>query len=74
MAAYEAGTFLFPQGTKQKNIALTKNFISPITVSLTATNKNINVYLTEVTNNYFIVEKNTSDEVSVTYVVIESES
>jgi hypothetical protein len=74
MAAYEAGTFLFPQGVKQKNIALTKNFINPITVSLTSTNKNINVYLTDVTNNYFIVEKNTSDEVSVSYVVIESES
>lgn len=73
MTGYEVGSFLFEANQTQKTINLIETYNNPITVSLTALGSNINVYLTDVANNYFVVEKNIADEVTVKYVVIESE-
>lgn len=73
MAIYEVGSFLFEANQNQKTINLTKTYSRPITVTLTPVNKNINIYLTDISNNYFVVEKNFSSEVNIKYVVIESE-
>lgn len=73
MSGYEVGSFLFEANQTQKTINLIETYNNPITVSLTALGSNINVYLTDVANNYFVVEKNIADEVTVKYVVIESE-
>lgn len=73
MAGYEVGSFFFEAGQNQKTVNLEESYNNPITVTLTTMGSNISVYLTDVANNYFVVEKNTVDAVTVKYVVIESE-
>jgi hypothetical protein len=73
MAIYEVGSFLFEANQNQKTISLSRTYNNPITVTLTPVNENINIYLTDIANNYFVVEKNFSSEVNIKYVVIESE-
>lgn len=73
MAIYEVGSFLFEANQSQKTVSLSKTYNNPITVTLTPVNENINIYLTDIANNYFVVEKNFSSEVNIKYVVIESE-
>lgn len=73
MAIYEVGSFLFEANQNQKTVSLSKTYNNPITVTLTPVNENINIYLTDIANNYFVVEKNFSSEVNIKYVVIESE-
>jgi hypothetical protein len=74
MSNFEHGSFLFESGITQKTINFNNNYNNPVVIKITPINKNINVYLTDVQNNYFIIEKNTQDEVNINYVVIESES
>lgn len=73
MANNEVGTFTFESNVMQKTINLQESYTNQIIVKLTPT-KNISVYLTDVQNSYFIVEKNTNEELEVNYIVIESES
>jgi len=73
MANNEVGTFTFESNVMQKTINLQESYTNQIVVKLTPT-KNISVYLTDVQNSYFIVEKNTNEELEVNYIVIESES
>ena len=73
MSNFENGRFTFEENSTQKTINLTKQFANPVVVKVTPVNKNINIYLTDVQNNYFILEKNTNEEVIVNYLVIESE-
>ena len=73
MAKSEVGKFTFDENLLQKTINLQENYTNEIVIKLT-TNKNVNIYLTDVQNNYFIVEKNTNEEIEVNYIVIESES
>lgn len=68
----EVGNFTFNVNEKQKTVTLTESFANPIVVKLTPL-KNINVYLTDVQNSYFVAEKNTNEELEVNYIVIESE-
>ena len=53
---------------------LTNNYTNQIVVKLSPVNKNINVYLSDVQNSYFVAAKSSSEQVEVNYVVIESES
>lgn len=73
MSNFENGRVTFEENSTQKTINLTKQFTNPVVVKVTPINENINIYLTDVQNNYFIIEKNTSEEVIVNYIVIESE-
>ena len=73
MSKSEVGKFTFDENLQQKTINLQENYTNQIVVKLT-TNKNVNIYLTDVQNNYFIVEKNTNEEIEVNYIVIESDS
>lgn len=73
MANNEVGTFTFESNVMQKTINLQESYTNQIVVKLTPA-KNISVYLTDVQNSYFIVEKNTNEELEVNYIVIESES
>jgi hypothetical protein len=73
MANNEVGTFTFESNVMQKTVNLQESYTNQIVVKLTPT-KNISVYLTDVQNSYFIVEKNTNEELEVNYIVIESES
>lgn len=73
MSKSEVGKFTFDENLLQKTINLQESYANQIVVKLT-TNKNVNIYLTDVQNNYFIVEKNTNEEIEVNYIVIESDS
>jgi len=71
--SFEIGTFEFLSGETTKTVNLTETYsLSPV-VNIT-NNKNINIYLTDIQNNYFIVEKNSEESATVYYVVIESDS
>ena len=74
MSNYENGRFTFEPNTHEQTINLTNNYTNQIVVKLSPVNKNINVYLSDVQNNYFVAAKSSNEQVEVNYVVIESES
>jgi len=74
MPNIENNKFTFEYGAYEKTINLSKNYSNRITVKVTPINENINLYLTDVQNNYFTVAKNSIEELDVNYVVIESDS
>tara|TARA_B100001057_G_scaffold419021_1_gene438605 strand:- start:2945 stop:3169 length:225 start_codon:yes stop_codon:yes gene_type:complete len=74
MSNYENGRFIIESDAHEKTISLTNNYTNQIVVKLSPVNKNINVYLSDVQNNYFVAAKSSSEQVEVNYVVIESES
>ena len=74
MASSENGSFLFDAGTQQKTINLNNTYVNNIVIKITPVNSNINIYLTDVQNNYFIVEKSSNESVTVNYIVIESDT
>lgn len=73
MPIHEAGKFTFDQNLKQKTINLSNTYQNQIVIKVTPVGENINLYLTDVQNNYFIIEKNTFEEVVVNYIVLESD-
>ena len=73
MSIYEAGKFTFDQNLKQKTVNLNNTYQNQIVIKVTPVGENINLYLTDVQNNYFIIEKNTFEEVVVNYIVLESD-
>lgn len=74
MSNYEHGTFTFLQNTTEKRVDLSRSYDNQIVIKVTPINKNINIYLKDVQNNYFTIEKNSNEEVDVSYIVIESDS
>lgn len=73
MAKSEVGSFTFESNIMQKTINFQETFTNNVVIKLTTT-QNINVYLTDVQNSYFKIEKNTNEELEVNYIAIESES
>lgn len=69
---YEHGSFIFDQGLKEKNISLNEEYTNSKVIKLTP-NKNINIYIKEIQATQFTVSKNVDEEVTVNYIVIESE-
>lgn len=69
---YEHGRFIFDQGLKEKNISLVEEYTNSKVIKLTP-NKNINIYIKEIQATQFTVSKNVDEEVTVNYIVIESE-
>ena len=69
---YEHGRFIFDQGLKEKNISLVEEYTNSKVIKLTP-NKNINIYIKEIQASQFTVSKNVDEEVTVNYIVIESE-
>lgn len=74
MSNYEHGTFTFLQNVTEKRVDLSRSYDNQIVIKVTPINKNVNIYLKDVQNNYFTVEKNSNEEVDVSYIVIESDS
>ena len=73
MSNYEHGKFTIEQDTYDKTVYLNNNYNNEIVVKLSPINKNINVYLSDVQNNYFVASKSSNEVIEVSYVVIESE-
>jgi|13_taG_2_1085334.scaffolds.fasta_scaffold80926_3 hypothetical protein len=69
---YEHGKFIFDQGLKEKSIDLTEEYTNSKVIKLTPS-KNINIYIKEIQATQFTVSKNVDEEVTVNYIVIESE-
>lgn len=74
MAVYEVGKFIFLSSEQEKTINLNNSYSNQLVIKLTPQNSNVNLYLSDVQNNYFTVKKNSNEEVNVNYIVIESES
>jgi len=73
MSNYEHGKFTIEQDSYDKTVYLNNSYSNEIVVKLSPINKNINVYLSDVQNNYFVASKSSSETIEVNYVVIESE-
>jgi len=69
---HEHGSFVFDQGQKEKTISFVEQYTNSKVIKLTP-NKNINIYIKEIQETQFIVNKNVDEEVTVNYIVIESE-
>lgn len=67
------GTISFAEGENEKTVTFDEAFTNLPVIKLTP-NNNTNVYLTDVQNSYFVVQKNNSLELTVNYIAIESES
>jgi len=68
----EVGKAVIESGVKTKTINLVESYLSTPVVKITSS-VNTSVYITEVTNSYFVLNTNASEEVNIDYVVIESE-
>ena len=73
MSNYEHGKFTIEQDSYDKTVYLNNSYSNEIVVKLSPINKNINVYLSDVQNNYFVASKSSNEVIEVSYVVIESE-
>lgn len=67
------GRITFAAGESEKTIAFEESFVNLPVIKLTP-NSNANIYLSDVQNSYFTIEKNDSLELTVDYIAIESES
>lgn len=68
----EVGKETIPQGTKTHTVNFVETYEQPPVVKISSI-QNTNVYITEVTNSYFKLNKNINEEVNIHYIVIESE-
>ena len=75
MTNFEVGTFLFRENELIKTISLDNTYENNIVVKLTPQNSSVNLILVNVNqNDRFTVVKNSNENVTVNYVVIESNS
>jgi hypothetical protein len=73
MSNFEVGTFLFRANELTKTINLNNVYENDIVVKLTPQNSSINLFLVNMYNNdRFTVAKNANENVTVNYIVIES--
>jgi hypothetical protein len=73
MFKFESGTVIFPRNFNELQIGLNKEYVNNIVVKITPT-ENVNINLSVITNTYFTIEKSVNEEITVHYIVIESES
>ena len=73
MSNIQTGTFDFEENIFEKTVYFPDSFINPPVMKVTSINKNINVYLSDVQNNYFVINKSDNDFLQVNYVAIESD-
>ena len=73
MFKFETGTVIFPRRFNELQIGLEKEYVNNVVVKITPT-ENVNVFLSEITNTHFTIEKSINEEITVHYIVIESES
>lgn len=68
---YEVGKKFIPSGNINAIIELQKNYSTIPTIKIT-TNKNINIFINNVSSNSFSVEKSELEEATIYYTVIGS--
>tara|TARA_S200000501_G_C20776132_1_gene722767 strand:- start:922 stop:1209 length:288 start_codon:yes stop_codon:yes gene_type:complete len=74
MSNYEHGKFVIDENVYTKTIMLTNSYQNKIVVKVTSQDLSTNLFLVNVYNNdRFTVARNTSEEMTVNYVVIESD-
>tara|TARA_B100000242_G_C43031140_1_gene480400 strand:+ start:363 stop:584 length:222 start_codon:yes stop_codon:yes gene_type:complete len=73
MFNFETGKIVFPKFLSELKVDLTKTYNKDIVIKITTTD-NVNINLRDITNNYFTIEKSILEEITVHYIVIESES
>ena len=73
MFNFETGKIVFPKFLSELKVDLTKTYNKDIVIKITTTD-NVNINLCDITNNYFTIEKSILEEITVHYIVIESES
>ena len=74
MANYEHGKFVIEENVYTKTIMLTNSYQNKIVVKVTPQDLNTNLFLLNVNNNdRFTVVRNNSEEITVNYVVVESD-
>lgn len=73
MFNFESGQVLFKENFNEVEVILDKTYTNNIVVKITASD-NVNINLKDVTNTYFKIEKSVNKEITVHYIVIESES
>ena len=68
----ETGTFTIKSNEDQKKITFAGNYVTKPSINLTS-NKNINLYLHEVTNSYFIcrIDNFDNEQIIVYYAISE---
>ncbi len=73
MFNFESGSTIFPKLFNELQVVLKKTYTNNVVIKITATD-NVNVNLKDIQNNYFTIEKSVNKEITVHYIVIESES
>lgn len=68
---YEAGKVIIPSNNINATINFQKNYSTTPVIKIT-TNKNINIFINNVTSNSFSIEKSDLEEVTIYYTVIGS--
>ena len=73
MFNFESGKILFESFLDEKLVPFKKTYTNNVVIKITASD-NVNVNLKDIQNNYFTIEKSVNEEITVHYIVIESES
>ena len=74
MSNYEHGKFVIEENVYTKTIMLTNSYQNKIVVKVTPQDLSTNLFLLNVNNNdRFTVARNNSEEMTVNYVVVESD-
>ncbi len=74
MSNYEHGKFVIDENVYTKTITLANSYQNKIVVKVTSQDLNANLFLVNVYNNdSFTVARSSSEEITVNYVVIESD-
>tara|TARA_S200000501_G_C20518559_1_gene610196 strand:+ start:139 stop:360 length:222 start_codon:yes stop_codon:yes gene_type:complete len=73
MFNFESNQVLFPKNFNELQVTLKKTYTKSIVIKITASD-NVNINLKDITNTYFTIEKSVNKEITVHYIVIESES
>jgi hypothetical protein len=71
--SFARGVIIFSAGESEKTVTFEEAFTSLPVIKLTA-NNNTSLYLSDVQNSFFVVQKNNDLELTVNYIAIESES
>ena len=71
--SFARGTINFSAGESEKTVTFEEAFTNLPVIKLTP-NNNTSIYLSNVQNSFFVVQKNNNLELTVNYIAIESES
>ena len=73
MFNFESGNILFPSFLDEINVPFKKSYTNNVVIKITASD-NVNINLKNIQNTYFTIAKSVYEEITVHYIVIESES